>query len=695
MIIKDTPENKVITSGVDSNTEFTIKNSAKAFHILSTSLYANPKLAILRELGCNARDSHVAAGQTRPWELSLPTQTDPTLEIEDFGLGLSNSQVLGMFTTFFESTKTDSNDYVGALGLGSKSPFSYTDNYTIVAVKDGIKNVYSAYKTDDGIPAIARLNTESTTQCDGVKISIAIRTLDRESFISQVVSAYSFFEQKPRIKRGINYIYSQYHELESSMFYGHDIGVAQIKGASRYNSQPSLIMGGIKYPIDAGRPEFTNYRYMLESSGFCLLAAIGSVEMTPSREGLTYSKQTVAWILKELKRVEAKITEVLKKEVSSLESDWYKSEFLLKLRDQFVVGKIASSLSASLFPNDVKFKLSSEFIQNNKIEIRRVTKMSHGKIVINSKCGFDGGFTETLDRLTPISGIIFAFDNSRLRITDIKTGFNYSFVTRPKMIIFSGPAAAKAKLLEKFKEAGIKLEDASKYIKKQVTQKAPKPKNTHSTLEEGSAYKSAAFVIQPEHKTISSNAKFYITTYQNSIQVVNTKYVNETLIWDFVKNNPGAVIGLSKPQLAAAPTHLKNLVDHIESEIEADIELANTESGCMALVLNTAIREQHGQHGSNISIKNIKFDADAHIEDPLLKKVLKYKNVDVKFKHPTIAYTRSLKAKDFGILLARTIRENYSALNACGFDSLDKQTQLDLVNLIYKAKNPSKITSAV
>ena len=37
-------------------------------HIMSvlTNLYSDPEMAVLREYSCNARDSHLAVGQTRP-----------------------------------------------------------------------------------------------------------------------------------------------------------------------------------------------------------------------------------------------------------------------------------------------------------------------------------------------------------------------------------------------------------------------------------------------------------------------------------------------------------------------------------------------------------------------------------------------------------------------------------------------------
>ena len=145
---------------------------------------------------------------------------NPMLEIEDYGVGLSHDQVMNLFTTFFESTKTGSNDFVGALGLGSKSPFSYTDNFTITSVKDGIRNAYSAYKTDAGVPAIARMHTESTDAGNGVLIQIAVKTSDFNTFESNARAAFQFFDQLPTCNKTLNKA-----NLKEFAPFGEDLGV--------------------------------------------------------------------------------------------------------------------------------------------------------------------------------------------------------------------------------------------------------------------------------------------------------------------------------------------------------------------------------------------------------------------------------------------------------------------------------------
>ena len=64
--MKTTSEQRYIeTDGMaGQSTGFKIKANAKAFKILTSNLYTDVPLAIVRELGCNAYDAHIAASKS-------------------------------------------------------------------------------------------------------------------------------------------------------------------------------------------------------------------------------------------------------------------------------------------------------------------------------------------------------------------------------------------------------------------------------------------------------------------------------------------------------------------------------------------------------------------------------------------------------------------------------------------------------
>ena len=53
------------------------------------------------------------------------------------------------YTTYFDSNKTHSNDFVGCMGLGSKTPFTLSDAFTVTSVKNGKKTTVINYLDED------------------------------------------------------------------------------------------------------------------------------------------------------------------------------------------------------------------------------------------------------------------------------------------------------------------------------------------------------------------------------------------------------------------------------------------------------------------------------------------------------------------------------------------------------------------
>ena len=329
MIINTAPQNEAILSNVGEIGEFRIRNSAKAFNILSSGLYANKIRAVIRELSCNAVDSHTAAGkQDTPFDVHLPNTLEPWFSIRDYGTGLSHEQVTNIYTTYFESTKTTSNEFIGALGLGSKSPFSYTDNFTVTAIKDGVKGIYTAFINEAGVPSIALMTSEETTEPAGVEVKFSVNDrYDFSKFHEEARYVYTYFKLRPVVSGNDNF---QFRTVDYDTM---DIvpGVHSYKSGSPHGSRSVAVMGNISYPIDIPNAEQTlgDLRQLL-GCGLEMHFAIGELDFQASREGLSYIPQTIESIKRKLEAVNAALASVLAKEADAIPNLWDRAVHLYK-----------------------------------------------------------------------------------------------------------------------------------------------------------------------------------------------------------------------------------------------------------------------------------------------------------------------------------------------------------------------------
>ena len=120
--------------------KFGIIENEKMYRILSSKIYTNKIAAPIRELCCNAYDAHVEAGKKDvPFRVHVPTFDESYFEVQDFGPGLNANEIENLYTSYGYSSKENSNNMIGCLGLGSKSPFAYTESFSILSRKEGIQ----------------------------------------------------------------------------------------------------------------------------------------------------------------------------------------------------------------------------------------------------------------------------------------------------------------------------------------------------------------------------------------------------------------------------------------------------------------------------------------------------------------------------------------------------------------------------
>ena len=315
--------------GVQSANQFSIAQTSKMFKILSDSLYSDKVMAVIRELSTNAYDAHIAAENKNPFKVTLPTQAVPSFTVRDYGTGLSQADMEELYTTYGASNKNTSNDFVGCLGLGSKSPFAYTKSFTTISYYNGKKLTYIAAMDEGGVPSLNMVSITDTKEPNGLEISFAVKQSDFWEFTQKSKRIYHYFRLKPIIEGGVcNTINDGSYSHHNVVIEGKGWKIGRIsednnKYPSRHNNVDSgivAIMGNIAYPVDSSKivgeekPDQPNHiqawnrafrkadvdnwknlvREILNQGLYLEIQfGIGELEMDVSREGLQYTKQVI------------------------------------------------------------------------------------------------------------------------------------------------------------------------------------------------------------------------------------------------------------------------------------------------------------------------------------------------------------------------------------------------------------------
>lgn len=273
MILNGDKKNNVSTN-LGSSSQFAIQASKKAFEILSGGIYTDTKRAIVREVSCNAFDAHAMVGkQDTPFEVHLPNRLEPWFSVTDFGCGMSEEEISEIYTTYFSSTKTDSNDVIGALGLGSKSPFSYTDSFTLESAKDGIKNTFICYISENGVPSLTKTSTVETDET-GTTVKVPIKAADFVAFKVAAEETFWSFKVKPTTNIPLSY-------KKVSHYGEHFLMIENRTWGPRF-----AVQGNVAYKVDGSRANSKLPTTVVP------IYKIGQLSFATSREELQYDDMT-------------------------------------------------------------------------------------------------------------------------------------------------------------------------------------------------------------------------------------------------------------------------------------------------------------------------------------------------------------------------------------------------------------------
>lgn len=302
MIIKHT-SSPIVTSGdmEDSKMGIDPDNSDFVASLLRDRIYTDKILAPIRELICNAVDANIEANSDKSVYVDMTSNDNRYIwSVRDHGLGLSEDDVRNVFGKIGSSNKRNCNKQIGMYGIGSLSPFSYTDTYHIVSYYNGVKYTYCATLVAGSqavsVGQLYKVSEEPTTE-RGIEVSFDV-TQDYWRFNIKTLEFVNNFLPNSKIQ------YSDYwgdlhvpfvpllrYEENGYVFHKYQADTNHI----------FIRMGGVIYQKDHNKNGTLLGRV-------CVDVPIGKLTVPPSRESLDDSKSNQR-VLDEIQTILKKIYE--------------------------------------------------------------------------------------------------------------------------------------------------------------------------------------------------------------------------------------------------------------------------------------------------------------------------------------------------------------------------------------------------
>ena len=287
--------------------------------------YSNPLLATIREIIANALD----VTKDKKVDIQLPTQIEPTFIVRDFGCGLSEEDMLGLYTKYGKSTKRDSNESIGGFGIGRFAPLSYTDSFIVRSVHKGHKHSYVVRVDEQDDTIVSQIESQPTKEADGIYVQVGIKKDDIHEFFKIFKKTWWYRKDdikllnedwgdvrlgKPQESNDVFDLYKENNYWEEVAHYGSD---------------PYVLMGGIPYKVNQDDDWF------MFKQGLVYKAEIGEFKLHHSRESLEYNPQVKQALKKASDKIFAKLNQELASQMDKADTFYEASEIMHKAMETY------------------------------------------------------------------------------------------------------------------------------------------------------------------------------------------------------------------------------------------------------------------------------------------------------------------------------------------------------------------------
>lgn len=273
-----------------TTTGFSIEVNESMFQMLTSNVYNDTKLAVMREWSTNACDACLAAGVEVKFDVHLPTLEEPKFFVRDYGTGLAPEDIVGLFSNLGASTKRNSDMYNGTLGIGRMAGLAVADAFTVESYYNGVLYTY-VISMQNGVPVTMNLGNAPTLEPNGLKLTVMLSVEDIPSFDEKAEQLYKYFDYKPTLnKPHINI------ELDVSEHISDDWFIRKPTHALKNSN--CVVMSQVAYDIP--------YSSELDHKGFqnlVIKAKPGAVTFNPGRESLSLNKATIKYLNEAFDRI--------------------------------------------------------------------------------------------------------------------------------------------------------------------------------------------------------------------------------------------------------------------------------------------------------------------------------------------------------------------------------------------------------
>ncbi len=285
--------------------KITDKNTPYIFSLLS-KIYSKPKASIVREITSNCFDAHIAVNKQNEVvfvRLYIDDSGQHFIEFVDKGTGISESMMDDIYMSYGESTKRESDDFIGCFGLGSKSPFSESNYFYVITKFGGKESTYLLNSSPMSKPTYDCLIEVAVDQEDtGTTVRVPIKPGETSLWERAISEQLRYFKNVYVVN--FPSVVNDYKIRKFNSFQiREDFFLANV-GAKLH-----LCLGDVYYPIQ--------FEELNESTIYfngALTFNIGELEVSPNREELSYSDKTTKALKAKLKEFKKEIREIVLEE---------------------------------------------------------------------------------------------------------------------------------------------------------------------------------------------------------------------------------------------------------------------------------------------------------------------------------------------------------------------------------------------